>query len=120
MTIRIRRIYEPVSPDDGARVLVDRVWPRGVRKADAALDRWAKDVTPSTDLRKWFGHDPARFDEFAAAYRNELDGRPEAVAQLVELALDRDLTLLYAARDPDCNHARILAEYLREHSASGT
>ncbi|MDZ7786799.1 MAG: DUF488 domain-containing protein [Halofilum sp. (in: g-proteobacteria)] len=120
MTIRIRRIYEPVSPDDGTRVLVDRVWPRGVRKADAALDRWAKDVTPSTDLRKWFGHDPARFDEFAAAYRHELDGRPEAVAELVELARDGDLTLLYAARDPDCNHARILAEYLRERLASGT
>lgn len=120
MAIRIRRIYEPVSPDDGTRVLVDRVWPRGVRKADAALDLWAKDVTPSTDLRKWFGHDPARFDDFAAAYRNELDARPEAVAELVELAREGDLTLLYAARDPDCNHARVLAEYLQERLGSGT
>ncbi|WP_070987727.1 DUF488 domain-containing protein [Halofilum ochraceum] len=120
MTIHIRRIYEPVSSEDGTRVLVDRVWPRGVRKADAGLDLWAKDVTPSTELRKWFGHDPARFDDFAVAYRNELDARPEAVAELVELAREGDLTLLYAARDPDCNHARVLAEYLRERLASGT
>ena len=121
MTIRIRRIYDPVSSDDGMRVLVDRVWPRGgVRKADAALDWWAKAVTPSTDLRKWFGHDPARFDDFAAAYRNELDGLPEAVAGLVELARDGDVTLLYAARDPDCNHARMLVERIIEKLASGT
>ena len=91
-----------------------------MRQADAALDWWAKDVTPRTDLRKWFGHDPARFDDFAAAYRNELDGRPEAVAELVELARDGDVTLLYAARDPDCNHAQVLAEYIGEKLASGT
>lgn len=120
MTIRIRRIYEPVSPDDGTRVLVDRVWPRGVRKADAALDLWAKEVTPSTGLRKWFGHDPARFDDFALAYRNELDARPEAVAELVALARGGDLTLVYAARDPECNHARVLAEYLNRFVERGT
>lgn len=114
MTIRTRRIHDPVDPAGGTRVLVDRVWPRGVRKADAALDRWAKGVAPSTALRKWFGHDPERFEAFAEAYRRELEECPEAVAELLDFARRGELTLLYAARDRRCNHARVLAEFLAE------
>lgn len=114
MHIRIKRIYDPPEADDGARVLVDRLWPRGVRKADAAVDHWLRDVAPSPELRRWFGHDPERFDTFSAYYRAELDDRPQAVAELNELAAAGPVTLLYAARDRDCNHARVLADYLRE------
>lgn len=117
MQVRIKRIYDPPADDDGARVLVDRVWPRGVRKAEAALDEWYRDAAPSTRLRKWFGHDPARFEEFAEHYRAELEGRPDTVERLRRLARERGLTLLYAARDPDHNHARVLADYLAEAAA---
>ena len=112
MDVRIKRIHEPASDDDGTRVLVDRVWPRGVRKADARLDEWCREVAPSPDLRKWFGHDPARFDEFARRYRAELGGVPEVLERLRARAREGRLTLLYAARDPACNHARVLAEVL--------
>lgn len=120
MAVWIKRIYEPASDDDGTRVLVDRLWPRGVRKADAEVDHWLKGVAPSPELRKWFGHDPARFEEFAAAYCDELDGAPEAVAELLALARAGDVTLLYGARDPECNHARVLAAYLDEALERGT
>lgn len=120
MTVRIKRIYEPVSDDDGTRVLVDRLWPRGVRKDEAAVDHWLKGVAPSPELRKWFAHDPARFDEFAAAYRDELDRAPEAVGELFALARAGDVTLLYGARDPECNHARVLAAYLADTRERGT
>jgi uncharacterized protein YeaO (DUF488 family) len=112
--IRTKRIHDPPAEDDGMRVLVDRLWPRGVRKADAAVDRWLREVAPSPELRRWFGHDPDRFDSFAAQYRAELDANPDAVAELTELAAAGPVTLLYAARDRDCNHARVLADYLRE------
>lgn len=114
MAIRIKRIHEPAGDDDGTRVLVDRLWPRGVRKADAAVDHWLKGVAPSPELRRWFGHDPARFDAFASAYRDELERAPEAVAELLALVRAGDVTLLYGARDPVCNHARVLADYLGE------
>lgn len=114
MTVRIKRIYDPAAEHDGTRVLVDRIWPRGLRKADAAVDRWPREIAPSKELRQWFGHEPARFKTFAARYRAELDQRPEVVGELAELAAQGDVTLLYAARDPDCNHARVLADYLRE------
>lgn len=114
MEIRTKRIYDPPADEDGTRVLVDRMWPRGVRKADAAVDHWLRGVAPSPELRRWFGHDPARFDTFAAHYRAELDAKPDAVAELTELAASGPLTLLYAARDRDYNHARVLADYLRE------
>ncbi len=114
MTIRIKRIYDPASDEDGTRVLVDRLWPRGVRKADAGVDEWLREVAPSSDLRRWFGHDPARFDDFAAHYRGELAQCPAAVDKLARWAAAGTVTLLYAARDPSCNHARVLADYLRE------
>lgn len=113
--VRIRRVYEDASPDDGARVLVDRVWPRGIRKDAARLDDWAKDVAPSTELRKWYGHDPDRFDEFRDRYRAELDtpaGR-EAVGRLRALAGRGPLTLLTATKDLGHSQAAVLAELLR-------
>lgn len=114
--IRIKRIYEAASADDGQRVLVDRLWPRGVSKEKAALDDWAKDVAPSTELRKWFAHDAVKMDAFAAKYRAELDGDPakrQAVQGLLARARQGTLTLLYGARDTVHNEAAVLADYLR-------
>ncbi|HXF08964.1 MAG TPA: DUF488 domain-containing protein [Candidatus Acidoferrales bacterium] len=113
--IRIKRVYEPPRSGDGARVLVDRLWPRGLRKEAAALTVWHKDVAPSPTLRRWFGHDPARWQAFRARYRAELDANAEALAPLRELARAGPLTLLYGARDDVHNHTVVLAEYLREH-----
>ncbi len=113
--LRIRRIYEPANPADGYRVLVDRLWPRGVSKQAAALDWWLKDIAPSPALRTWFGHDPARFDEFADRYRAELATHPEPVHTLREQMTHGTVTLLYAAHDPKINHARVLADYLLSH-----
>jgi len=111
--VRISRAYDPPGRGDGARVLVDRLWPRGVAKQALALDAWAKDVAPSTRLRQWFGHDPARWAEFRARYFAELDASPAAVDALLARARRGALTLVYAARDPEHNHALALAEYLR-------
>lgn len=113
MTIALKRIYEDASPDDGYRVLVDRVWPRGISKDKAALDEWVKEVAPSTDLRKWFGHDPARWEAFQTAYREELD---QCDAQTMEHLRDKarsdKLTLLFGARDEQRNQAVVLKAYL--------
>lgn len=112
--IRIKRIYEAPSANDGTRVLVDRLWPRGVTKERAALDMWLKEVAPSPDLRIWFGHKPERFKEFSHRYLGELAVNP-AVNQLKELAAGAsNLTLLYAAKDPLINHAIVLKEYLQQ------
>jgi uncharacterized protein YeaO (DUF488 family) len=113
--IRIRRVYDPPSPQDGVRVLVDRVWPRGLRKADAKLDEWAKDLAPSTDLRKWYGHDPAKFSEFRHRYIEELDesGQRARLAEVHDRAASRPVTLLTATRDVDISQAAVLAELLR-------
>lgn len=108
MTARIKRVYDAAVPGDGARVLVDRLWPRGVSKERAALDDWAKDVAPSTELRTWFGHDPERFDEFARRYRKELDGNPGVEALRALAGTPGGLTLLYAARDERHNEAVVL------------
>lgn len=103
--VRVKRIYDPSASDDGFRVLIDRIWPRGIRKADAALDLWLKDVAPSTDLRRWFGHDPAKWASFRERYYAELDQKPDAMALLRDKARQGTVTLLYAARDPDHNNA---------------
>ncbi|OUI94737.1 uroporphyrin-III methyltransferase [Acetobacter indonesiensis] len=108
----IRRIYDDAQPDDGARVLVDRLWPRGISKDRAALTLWLKDVAPSTALRHWFGHDPARWDEFQKRYRAELDANPDAVQQLLAFARRGKLTLLYGARDTEHNEAVVLLQRL--------
>lgn len=116
--VRIKRIYEPASSDDGRRILVDRLWPRGVSKARADLDAWVRDVAPSTELRKWFGHDPARWDEFARRYRQELDDNPKAMQALVDAAGQGPVTLLYAARDEQHNEAVILHQLLQKRLAA--
>jgi uncharacterized protein YeaO (DUF488 family) len=113
--VRVRRAYEEPEPGDGARVLVDRIWPRGLSKARAALDEWCKDVAPSTDLRKWYSHDPDRFAEFGRRYQAELDDpqRAAALAHLRELAAaDRPLTLLTATKQPEISEAAVLAGLL--------
>ena len=111
--VRIRRVYEEPSADDGLRVLVDRLWPRGRSKQSAHVDVWLKDIAPSKNLRTWFGHIPERFDEFASRYRRELDANPEAVGRLRELIAGHPrVTLLYGAKDSEHNNAVVLREYL--------
>lgn len=114
--IRVRRVYDDPSPEDGARVLVDRVWPRGLRKDAARLDEWAKDVAPSTELRTWYHHDPAKFDEFRHCYTAELEqpGPREALSRLRALAGGKPVTLLTATKDLDLSQATVLAGFLRE------
>ncbi|WP_327071033.1 DUF488 domain-containing protein [Kitasatospora sp. NBC_01302] len=112
--IRCHRVYEEPSPEDGTRVLVDRLWPRGLRKDDAHLDAWLRDVAPSTELRQWYGHDPERFQEFRRRYLAELrdcDHR-EALHELGELARHGRVTLLTATRDVDRSQAAVLADRL--------
>lgn len=106
--IRTKRIYEHPEPSDGYRVLVDRLWPRGVSRERAAVDEWARDLAPTPDLRKWFAHDPDRFEEFARRYEGELAQNP-GLDRLAQRALDAPLTLLYAAADSEHNHAVVLA-----------
>jgi len=117
MDIRIKRVQDPSGPDDGLRVLVDRLWPRGVRKADAPWDLWLKEVAPSTALRQWFGHAPERWEEFRRRYRAEF-ADSVALARLADLAQRRErVTLLYSARDTEHNQAQVLSELLRQIGA---
>ena len=111
--IRLRRVYDDPHPEDGRRVFVDRLWPRGVPKSAFRFDEWGKAVAPTTELRRWFRHDPARWDEFVVRYRVELEENP-AVEPLLAAARAGPLTLVYAARDPEHNHARILKDFLEE------
>lgn len=113
-TISIKRIYEPASPDDGMRVLVDRLWPRGLSKLEAHLDLWAKDAAPSPELRRWFNHEEPKFREFSRCYAEELAARPQALEPLLAAARGGRLTLLYAAKDSECNHALVLLNLLRQ------
>lgn len=112
--VRIRRVYDPPEPEDGFRILIDRVWPRGVSKEEARVDEWRRDLAPSTELRRWFGHDPARFDEFRRRYRAELEQAADALDELVERARDGVVTLVYGARDTEHNNAVVLRELLEE------
>jgi uncharacterized protein YeaO (DUF488 family) len=114
-TIHLKRAYEPPARSDGLRILVERLWPRGLSKERAALDVWLKDIAPSPELRKWFGHDPAKWEEFQKRYWAELDAKPEAVAELRGKAREGAVTLVYAARDEQHNGALALKEYLRRH-----
>lgn len=113
--VQVRRVYDDPVRGDGTRVLVDRIWPRGMTKEKADLDEWCKQAAPSTALRKWYGHDPERFDEFSHRYREELTEpeRAEAVAHLRGLTSDRTLTLLTATKNADMSEAAVLAELLR-------
>ena len=111
-TFRIKRVYDEPAPEDGFRVLVDRLWPRGITKERAQADLWLKDAAPSPALRVEWHHDPARFDEFADRYRSELESQP-AVDELLDLARTHGVvTLLFAARDPEVNQAAVLRDYL--------
>jgi uncharacterized protein YeaO (DUF488 family) len=113
MAIRTKRVYEPPAPGDGYRVLVDRVWPRGVSREKAALDEWVRELAPSAELRKWFGHKPERFEVFRGRYREELRARKSEVDALRARARKGTVTLLFGARDPEHNNAVVLAEMLR-------
>lgn len=112
--VRVRRVYEDPEDQDGIRVLVDRIWPRGMTKAKAALDEWCKDVAPSTELRKWYGHDPAKFTEFTQRYRAELKQveRGKALQHLRDLAAGHRLTLLTGTKEPDISEAAVLVGIL--------
>lgn len=112
MHIRLKRAYDPPEPGDGLRILVDRLWPRGVKKDKAHIDLWLKDVAPSTELRKWFGHDAGKWVEFQARYSKELERNPEPVARIAEQARQGTVTLVYGAKDTERNDAMVLKTYL--------
>jgi len=114
MDVRVKRVYDDPDPSDGARVLVDRLWPRGVSRDRARLDLWARDLAPSHALREWFGHDPKRYREFVRRYFAELEHKAELLAEVRALAAQKQqrLTLLYSARDEQHNQAVVLREYL--------
>ena len=112
MDIQTKRIYEKAANRDGTRVLVDRVWPRGVSKEDAKLNEWMKEIAPSEKLRKWFDHKEERFEEFSKKYKKELEKHSNLVQQLLDKAKDKRLTLLYGAKDEAHNQAIVLKEYL--------
>ena len=110
--VRIKRAYETSAADDGTRVLIDRLWPRGVKKTDADIDQWEKDIAPSTALRKWFGHDPARWQEFRSRYAIEIQEHPEQLKRLRALARQGPITLVYSAHDEVHNDAVVLRDFL--------
>jgi uncharacterized protein YeaO (DUF488 family) len=117
MAFKIKRVTEPLTQADGARILIDRLWPRGQSKDKLKLTAWVRDIAPSTELRKWFGHDPAKWEEFRKRYRAELDANPVAVGELQRLLQEHpNATLLFAAHDAEHCNATVLAEYLREHA----
>ncbi len=114
MKIQLKRVYESPAPDDGTRILVDRLWPRGLSKEKARVDRWLKEVSPSNELRRRFHGNPDRWDEFRESYFGELDDQPEAVDELLDQAHTRTVTLLFASKDETHNNARALKEYLEK------
>lgn len=116
---RCKRIYEPAADTDGFRVLVDRLWPRGIRKENARINLWSKEIAPSKELRKWFSHDPAKYDAFEALYRQELNRNPasqEFKNLCMQKVQDQQVTLLYGAKDEKYNHAVVLKEWLEERT----
>lgn len=117
--IKLKRAYEPPARTDGTRILVDRLWPRGVKKTDAKIDEWMKDIAPSTELRKWFNHDPTRWQEFRNRYRAELDSHKDQLDRLRSLAREGVVTLVYSAHDEQHNDAVVLIETITAHERSG-
>jgi uncharacterized protein YeaO (DUF488 family) len=114
LSIALKRAYARPSPRDGLRILVDRLWPRGLPKSEAAIDRWLKDLAPSTELRLWFRHDPDRWEEFRRAYKLELSHKAELLSELRAMARRRRLTLIFAARDEEHNEAVVLRDMLAQ------
>lgn len=115
--VRLKRAYVPAEAADGHRILVDRLWPRGVRKAEAGIDEWLRDIAPSTALRKWFGHDPARWEEFRRLYAAELADQPKLIAKMRASARNGPITLVYSARDEAHNDAVLLRDFLLGRTA---
>jgi uncharacterized protein YeaO (DUF488 family) len=113
VSVKTKRIYEPAASDDGYRVLIDRLWPRGIAKAEAGVDEWARDLAPSDELRRWFAHRPERFPQFRQRYTDELRQHAERVAELRRRARSGTLTILYAARDAEHSNAAVLAPIIR-------
>ena len=114
MEIKLKRVYEPADEADGLRILCDRLWPRGISKEKAKIDLWAKEISPTNDLRKWFGHDPDKWNEFRAKYLAELSANPAADQFLSALADQSKVTLLFAAKDEKRNNAVVLADWLKD------
>lgn len=113
--IKIKRVYSPAQENDGFRILVDRLWPRGVSKIKAELDLWMKDIAPSNELRKWFNHDPLRWDEFQIKYREELKEKKELLKQIKDLEKDKStITLVYGAKDEEHNNAVVIKDILNK------
>ena len=110
--LKLKRAYEPANRSDGTRVLIDRLWPRGVRKEEAKIDEWMKDIAPSTSLRKWFGHDPARWPEFRRRYEAEVEQHPDLLQRLRALAREGSLTLVFSAHDEEHNDAVVLRQLI--------
>ena len=110
--VKIKRVYDKVSPDDGKRILVDRLWPRGIKKEDATIDEWLKDIAPSTDLRKWYSHDPAKWGEFKKRYKIELKDKTGIVDRLRTESRKRTITLLFSAKAMELNNAAALKEFI--------
>ena len=115
MRCRLKRIYDAPQREDGFRVLVDRVWPRGMKKADAKIDLWQKDIAPSTALRKWFNHEPEKWDRFRKRYLDELKNNHGLIEDIISRAGDGPLTLLFSARDTEHNQAVVIKEYIERH-----
>jgi uncharacterized protein YeaO (DUF488 family) len=110
--IKIKRIYEPVSPDDGKRIYIDRLWPRGMKKEDVKIDEWVKEISPSDALRKWFGHDPSKYEEFKRRYIKELEEHSEILERIKKEGKKETVTLLFSAKDVEHNNAKALKEML--------
>lgn len=117
MNIYIKRVYEAPGPEDGQRILIDRLWPRGLSKAKAKVDLWLKDIAPSTELRRWYGHDPEKWTEFRRRYFSELDANPNTVGELLDRAAAGKVTLLFGSKEERRNNAHALEEYLQELGA---
>ena len=114
LVVKIKRIYEPASREDGKRILIDRLWPRGIKKEEAKIDEWMKEIAPTTDLRKWFSHDPAKWPEFRKRYINELKSKSDLVERLRSEATEGTITLLFAAKDPEHANAVVLKEVIEK------
>lgn len=114
--VKIKRVYDPPSEDDGKRILVDRLWPRGIKKDKARIDEWIKDIAPSTGLRRWFSHERSKWQEFKKLYRRELEGKLDLIERLANESKKRTITLLFSAKDREHNNALVLKEMIEERS----
>jgi uncharacterized protein YeaO (DUF488 family) len=112
--VKIKRVYDQVSPSDGKRILVDRLWPRGIKKEDAAIDEWLKDIAPSTELRKWYSHDPSKWGEFKKRYKIELEDKIEIIDRLRQESRKRTITLLFSTKATELNNAAALKEFIEQ------